>query len=172
MAITIVIPAAGAITAVANVPSYTLVSPKIVFQEHEMFPLLKGRDAVNDFGGGLYSFEYEEEITFNGTDTAYVLNKSFPVGALVMQVSARVTEEITTIANWKIGTFLDDDAYVVANSNLTAGYTVTNCACYNPAQATSPVIGGQNEIRVTTNAGGAGKLRVAVAGFYFKPFTS
>jgi hypothetical protein len=172
----VTVPAAAAITALAQVPTYALTDVEIVLQEDQIFPLASARDAVNNFGGGLCAYSYYEEITLSTTGTSNPVALELPLGFLIVQVAARVTETITGAANWEVGTFLNTDQYIVNDSNLDAGYTVTNCAAFNPAGATKadgPIVGGQNEIYITTDAPAtAGKIRVGVSGLFFRPFTS
>ena len=174
----VTVPAAAAITALAQVPTIALTDVELILQENQIFPLASARDAVNDFGGGLCAYSHYEEIDLNvvAGDTAIPIALELPLGFLIVQVAARVTETITGAANWQIGTFLNNDQYIVSNTNLDAGYTVTNCAAFNPAgaaKADGPIVGGQNEIWITLDAPAtAGKIRVGVSGFFFRPFTS
>ena len=141
-------------------------------------PLKPGvRGATQDFGGGFFAYYFEEEVTLNTGGVTTTSGIILPVGSLVASVSVYITTTITTAVNWAIGVSGDTTKFIPTNTNLTAGYTVVNQDSFDPtgaALANGPIIAsGAATILVTTNAGvGAGKMRIGVGGFAFKPFTS
>ena len=148
--------------------TYTAISPPLK-------PGVKG--ATADFGGGFFAYYFEEEVTLNTGGVTTTSGIVLPVGSLVASVSARITETITTAVNWAIGVTGDTTKFIPTDTTLTAGYTTVNQDSFDPTGAAllnGPMVTtSADTILVTTNAGvGAGKIRIGVGGFAFKPFTS
>lgn len=129
------------------------------------------------FGGGNHAFYFEQEVTLNTGGSTTTSSLVLPVGALVCQVTARITEAIDAGTNWAVGVATATSKFIAVQTTKTLGFTVTNCNAYDPAGAAAvngPIIDANNTVLVTMTGpqNSTGKIRIGVAGFYFKPFTS
>jgi hypothetical protein len=108
-----------------------------------------------------------EELTLSiaaaTTDTTANL---LPANSIIEAVVARVTDGITTAANWSIGDPTTAARFLAATTDLGTGVQKVGIAHWNPAGA-APANGPQQaadaKVRITCNATpGAGKVRITV----------
>lgn len=118
----------------------------------------------------------EEEVTLNTggvtTDTVALI----PGNAIVDAVVVRITETITTAANWQVGDSTTANRFISSNSTLVAGTVVTGLNHWQggvSTDAAGPVEMTGRVVRITTNANpGAGKIRVTIFARVFNGPTS
>lgn len=121
--------------------------------------------------------QLSEEITLDTgaafTDSAGNL---LPANSIIESVVVRVTESITTAANWSLGDATQAARFLAATTNLALGDTEVGLAHKDPTVASAdlgPVQSAAAKLRITLNANpGAGKLRVTVFAKTFVPPTS
>jgi hypothetical protein len=108
-----------------------------------------------------------EEITLNtGAAATDSVGNLLPANALIEAVVYRITQTITTAANFTVGDSAQAARFLGTQSTLTAGTTGIGLLHHNPANATNdlgPVQSAAAKLRITCNAApGAGKIRVTV----------
>jgi hypothetical protein len=108
-----------------------------------------------------------EEITLSTvavtTDSTANL---LPADAVILSVSTRVTDAITTCVNFSVGEATTAARFISASTGVGLGSTAKGILQWNPANADAagPVQTADAKIRITCNANaGAGKIRVQVA---------
>jgi hypothetical protein len=128
-------------------------------------------------GSQWYRGQASEEITLStsGTTTDSTADM-LPANSLIEGVACRVTQAITTSANWALGDSAQGSRFLAATTDLSAGTTKVGLLQHNPANATNdlgPVQAANAKLRITTNAAaGAGKIRCTVYYSQFIPPTS
>jgi hypothetical protein len=110
--------------------------------------------------------QISEEITLStGGTTTDSAGNLLPANSVIEGVVARVTEEITTATDWKLGDASQAARFLAASSNLAAGDTEVGLAHRQPsvADASGPVQSAAAKLRITTTGTpGAGKIRITV----------
>lgn len=108
-----------------------------------------------------------EEITLNtGAAATDSVANLLPANALIEAIAWRITQTITTAANFTIGDSAQAARFQGTMATLTAGTTGIGLLQHNPANASNdlgPVQTAAAKLRITCNvAPGAGKIRVTV----------
>lgn len=111
--------------------------------------------------------QVSEEITL---DVGAVFTDSvadmLPANSIIEAVVARITETITTAANWSLGDSAQVARFLASTTDLVLDTTKVGLAHANPTVATAdlgPVQTAAAKLRITLNANpGAGKLRITV----------
>jgi hypothetical protein len=121
--------------------------------------------------------QVSEEITLSTSGTTTdSLADMLAANARIEGVACRVTQTITTSANWSLGDSAQAARFLAATTDLTAGTTKVGMAHLQPTVASNdlgPVQASAAKLRITTNvAAGAGKIRCTVYYSQFVPPTS
>ena len=108
-----------------------------------------------------------EEVTLNtGAAATDSVANLLPANSLIEAVEYRITETITTAANFTVGDATQAARFLGTQSTLTAGTTGIGLLQHNPANASNdlgPVQSAAAKVRITCNAApGAGKLRLTI----------
>jgi hypothetical protein len=134
----------------------------------------QGYQTFAGYGGYTQLGTASEEITLSTISvTTDSTTDLLPINSEILAVTYRVTETITTSANYDIGDPTTVHRFVIASTGLVAGSTGVGLLHRQGSistDATGPVQTAAAKIRITTNANaGAGKIRVQI---YYRQYVA
>lgn len=110
----------------------------------------------------------EEEITLDGVSLSIdSASNLLPANATILSVTARVTQAITGATNWSVGDPTTATRFLAYGASLTLGTTAVGLNHLVSPPLTAQVSAAK--VRITTDAPGSGKIRVAVHFLLFTP---